>query len=248
MNPLLQGTSLIVRASFWLAGLVAVIGLPCQSVLRFDAADQRNQSIAAIGIMLALTAISACFLIFTNQTKQCSQNNIASKALFKLLDRNILIVPALAVGLVLPWMLLVPYVAFIALLEWLLRHRFRLSKQLQPMVLQNGFEGIFDEEESGEECDEATQRLVRRRTDENVDQLEGSFLVEFDEDQLTAVMHVPFCPAFDTVPNVDVFLLDEVPAKLIVSEPQIFGVRVEVKRDKSAPDRLRLVLLAAANN
>ena len=100
----------------------------------------------------------------------------------------------------------------------------------------------LDEEEFAEEefDDNATQRITRSRTDEGTERLEGTFLVEFAPDQRTASVHVPFCPAFETTPNVEALLLDG-EATLSVVKPRPFGVRVDVKRHGDEPVRILVV-------
>ena len=95
-----------------------------------------------------------------------------------------------------------------------------------------------DEPEEQEYFDDAvTQQIVRSRTEDGVERLEGTFLVAFAPMQQTASVHVPFCPAFETTPTVEVLPL-EGDAMASVDSPRPFGVRVDVKRKDEEPVRI----------
>jgi hypothetical protein len=74
------------------------------------------------------------------------------------------------------------------------------------------------------------QHIIRHRTEIGTDRLEGTFLVEFQENQLTATLHIPFCPAFTAMPKIEVCVLDADDAKTTLVQIQPFGVRIDVKR------------------
>jgi len=95
------------------------------------------------------------------------------------------------------------------------------------------------EEELEEEAFDAgaLQQIVRSRTEDGAERLEGTFLVEFTPNQRTASVHVPFCPAFETTPTVEVLPL-EGDAMASVDSPRPFGVRVDVKRKDEEPVRI----------
>jgi len=102
-----------------------------------------------------------------------------------------------------------------------------------------------DESEGQEDFDDAmTQQIVRSRTEDGAERLEGTFLVEFAPAQQTASVHVPFCPAFETTPTVDALLLDG-KAMLSVVKPRSFGVRIDVKRQGGEPVRILVVAHSA---
>jgi len=109
--------------------------------------------------------------------------------------------------------------------------------------------------EEWSECEDAEpmedniqQQIVRTKTPEGLDRLEGTFLVEFPADTLTATVHIPFCPAFERVPKVQAFPVDESDVNLRIASPKAFGVRVDVKRSNLQGnlegDRLRFAVIA----
>lgn len=105
-------------------------------------------------------------------------------------------------------------------------------------------------EEDENDLDEDTfdentlSQVVRTRTEENRERLEGTFCVEFLPDQWTTTIHVPFCPAFDTPPHVEAFVLDEEDVKLTIFEPKTFGVRIDVKKRSRETSRLHIAITA----
>jgi len=82
------------------------------------------------------------------------------------------------------------------------------------------------------------QQMIRTKTAEGLERLDGTFCVEFPADAMTATVHIPFCPAFEKVPKIQVFPVDETDASLRIISPKVFGVRVDVKRNDSAIHRL----------
>ncbi|MDR1053353.1 MAG: hypothetical protein LBL39_04180 [Planctomycetaceae bacterium] len=107
---------------------------------------------------------------------------------------------------------------------------------------------INDDEESDESpesdwTDNKTQQITRSKTESGGEKLEGYFLVEFGNDQLTASVHVPFYPVFDKLPEVEAYLVDAVEAKLTVAKVQRFGARIDVKRANNSVNNLRLVVV-----
>ena len=105
------------------------------------------------------------------------------------------------------------------------------------------FPSLIEDELEEEEFDaDALQRIVRSRTEDGMERLEGTFLVEFAPDQRTASVHVPFCPAFETVPAVEALPL-EGDATLSIVTPRPFGVRIDVKRQDDEPVRILVVAL-----
>ena len=99
--------------------------------------------------------------------------------------------------------------------------------------------------EAAEPGDETLrQQIIRTQTAEGLDRLDGTFCVEFPADAMTATVHIPFCPAFESVPKVQVFPVEATDVSLRVAVPKMFGVRVDVKRNDPAIDRLRFAVIA----
>jgi len=88
------------------------------------------------------------------------------------------------------------------------------------------------------------QQMTRTTTAEGLDRLEGKFWAEFQADAMTTTVHIPFCPAFERVPNVQVFLVDESDANLRIVSAKPFGMRVDVRRNSLAIDRLCFAVVA----
>ncbi|MDR2171380.1 MAG: hypothetical protein LBP59_14655 [Planctomycetaceae bacterium] len=91
-----------------------------------------------------------------------------------------------------------------------------------------------------------TQHITRRKLESGVEKLEGYFLVEFGEEQLTVSVHVPFYPVFERLPNVEAYLIDDdADAKTTVAKTQFFGARIDVKRANKNVNNLRLVVIVS---
>ena len=88
------------------------------------------------------------------------------------------------------------------------------------------------------------QQMTRTKTAEGLDRLEGTFWAEFPEDALTTTVHIPFCPAFESIPKVQVVLVNETDANLRIVLTKTFGVRVDVKRNDLEIDRVCFAAVA----
>ena len=99
--------------------------------------------------------------------------------------------------------------------------------------------------EPDQRIDQAVQqRIIRSRTLEGQDRIDGTFWVEFPADTMTTTVHIPFCPAFEQIPKVQVFPADEGNIHLRIMPPKIFGVRVDVKRSNIETGRLYFTMIA----
>ncbi|MDR1480583.1 MAG: hypothetical protein LBJ00_16750 [Planctomycetaceae bacterium] len=115
---------------------------------------------------------------------------------------------------------------------------------LEKIVEVDSTDNAEESEEIPNDCnDNKTQQMTRSKTESGGERLEGYFLVEFEGDQLTAYVHVPFCPVFERLPAVDAYLVDAVEAKLTVAKIQRFGARIDVKRANINVNSLRLVVV-----
>jgi len=98
--------------------------------------------------------------------------------------------------------------------------------------------------------DTVQQQITRTRTAEGLDRLNGTFWAEFPADALTTTVHIPFCPAFERVPNVQVLPVDNTDASVRIVSSKTFGVRVDVKRNSFQRDwkgeRLCFTIVATA--
>ena len=98
--------------------------------------------------------------------------------------------------------------------------------------------------ESAEPMDETVrQQIIRSKTAEGGDRIDGTFWAEFSEGAMTTTIHIPFCPAFERIPKVRVFPVDETDAHLRIAPPKTFGVRVDVKRNNLLNNRLCFAII-----
>jgi len=88
------------------------------------------------------------------------------------------------------------------------------------------------------------QQVIRSKTAEGLDRLDGTFWTEFPAEAMTATVHIPFCPAFERVPSVKVFPVDATDVQLRVAAPKKFGIRIDVKRSNLEIDRLCFAVIA----
>lgn len=244
------GCSLIGQAALWLSGLLALLGLFWRERSLAD-----GPQAGPVALALAVLVVGVLYLSYAFPVRRYRETPNDRRSVFRLSRKHALLIPALTLGLILPPLLFVPYAVFLGLFEFCCRKRSadrsrfsRLGTVLEAGNLKTEDAGEAEEEfddESENEFDENTlQQTVRRRTEDGRDRLEVSYAVLFAEEQLTAVVHIPFCPVFETVPKVEAFLLDENSAKIILADPEIFGIRIEVKRDRSASNRLHLAVVA----
>jgi len=90
------------------------------------------------------------------------------------------------------------------------------------------------------------QQMARSKTAEGWDHIEGTFWAEFPADTMTTTVHIPFCPAFEKVPKVQVFPVDDTDVNLRIVSPKMFGVRVDVKRNDLETRRICFAVVAEA--
>jgi hypothetical protein len=88
------------------------------------------------------------------------------------------------------------------------------------------------------------QQMFRTKTAAGLDRLDGTFWADFAADVMTTTVHIPFCPAFEQVPKVQAFPLDEADVQLRITTQKTFGVRVDVRRSSKEIDRLRFAIIA----
>ncbi|MDR2757104.1 MAG: hypothetical protein LBC20_15515 [Planctomycetaceae bacterium] len=219
------GLSLASQAVLWLAGIFAVIGLLWREPPNINTG---YNSIA----VLALT-VWVGFLMFLSRLPQQPQNTI---------KYNIFWIPVLLIGFLLPFPLLILYVSLLGITElfrWLPAGRIYKNNTLPvitPVENDSEQEDYFD--------DSITQKIVRRFSEIGKDRLEGTFLVGFQNEQLTVTVHIPFCPIFESEPNVEVFLLDDVDVKWNIFRPRTFGVRIDLKRNSCKIQQVRILVVA----
>ena len=138
--------------------------------------------------------------------------------------------------------LLAIFLILLVVAEWLSR---RLTIMRIPSSLNTPSKATLSktaEPDAAETMDDTIlQQMIRSKTAEGLDRLDGTFCVEFPAEVLTATVHIPFCPAFEHIPKVQVFPADEsLQATLRITSPKTYGVRVDVKRNNAASDRFHV--------
>ena len=88
------------------------------------------------------------------------------------------------------------------------------------------------------------QQMIRSKTAEGLGRINGTFWAEFAEDAVTTTVHIPFCPAFENIPTVQVFPMDKTDSSLRLVSAKPFGVRVDVKRNRMDINRLCFTVVA----
>ena len=127
------------------------------------------------------------------------------------------------------------FLVLFVVVEWVAR---RLGSNNVPL-LPSGERGRQVESDEN-----VWQRIVRSQTSEGKDRFEGTFGGKFSMGAMTATVHIPFCPAFERVPNVQVLPMDETDVSLRIISPKAFGVRVDVKRNNQDTTRFCFVVVA----
>jgi len=96
-----------------------------------------------------------------------------------------------------------------------------------------------------ESMDESVrQQIIRSKTAEGKDRLDGTFWAEFPPDAMTATVHIPFCPPFERVPSVQVFPVSDTDVHVRIAKSKPYGVRIDVKRNDLEEERLCLAIIA----
>jgi hypothetical protein len=189
--------------------------------------------------MVLMFTVWVGFLIFLSRISRQPENTK---------NYNIFWIPVLLIGFLLPFPLPVLYVFLLGIAEVL--RRFPVGKMYKkqkvlavpPVMDDSDHEEDFEHED--DQDNSVTQKIVRRSAETGKDRLEGTFLVEFHDDQLTSTIHIPFCPAFESNPNVEVFLLDDVDIKWNIFKPRHFGVRIDFKRNSFETKKIRIMVVA----
>ncbi len=93
---------------------------------------------------------------------------------------------------------------------------------------------------------ELLQHWTRRRTDEGTDEVHGWMRVEFGPGQRTANVHLAFCPPFARAPHVSVEQSDGPEVRIKTAQVLPFGVRFDLKLQRSADAPGRVILRFSA--
>jgi len=217
------GLLLICRTILWLAGCLALLGLLWRNPV--EASWLQNGCVTLI-----LTVLVEFLMLLPTVFSKTEP----------FIEHYVFWVPALFIGFLLPPPWLILYIVLLGMTETVRRigisqwHNFSTGLSIQKS----------DTNDANKKSSSTTQEMTRYRTKEGKDHLEGNFLIEFHHDQWTVPLHVPFCPAFDAPPNIEVFLLDDVDIKWKIFEPRTFGVRIDIKRGSREISRCHLLVIA----
>jgi hypothetical protein len=243
LQHLTTGLSLISQTILWLAGFFAIIGLLWR--------EPSENGVWRNSIVVLIFTVWVGFLIFLSRISEQPENPK---------NRNIFWIPVLLIGFLLPFPLPILYVFLLGVAE--IFRRFPVGKRykkrevpaIPPMMNNSGCEENFEHKDSFEHEDNfdhednwdssVTQKVIRRFSKTGKDRLEGTFLVGFQDDQLTTTIHIPFCPVFESDPKVEVFLLDDADIKWNIFKPRHFGVRIDFKRNSFETKKIRMMVIA----
>jgi hypothetical protein len=90
------------------------------------------------------------------------------------------------------------------------------------------------------------QRLVRTRSPEGIETIEGWLRASLAAGQRTASVHVAFCPALPVPPEVAVEQVDGPPARITAAQTLPYGVRFDLKLAESHDEPCEIVLHCTA--
>jgi hypothetical protein len=207
--------------------------------------------------MVLMFTVWVGFLIFLSRISRQPENTK---------NYNILWIPVLLIGFLLPFPLPVLYVFLLGIAE--VFRRFPVGKMYKkqdvlavPPVMDNserednfdhenefehedGFDHKDNFEHESDWNDSVTQKIIRCSDETGKDRLKGTFLIEFHDDQLTTTIHIPFCPVFESNPHVEIFLLDDADIKWNIFNPRHFGVRIDFKRNSFEIKKFRIMVVA----
>ena len=96
--------------------------------------------------------------------------------------------------------------------------------------------------------DRASQRIERVQLADGADRLVGTLMAYFAPDQITAHVHVAFCPPFAAVPRIDYRQTVGPAARIKVGQLLPHGVRFDVKLAGRPQAATQLVLEVRADN
>ncbi|MDR2115176.1 MAG: hypothetical protein LBP87_02220 [Planctomycetaceae bacterium] len=254
------GLSLTSQMVLWLAGFFAITGLLWREPTNIDTNIDTERNCITV---LALT-VWIIFLIFLSRIAQqpkTPQPEIPQPENIKI--HNTFWIPVLLIGFLLPFPFPVFYILLLGIAEIFrqLSARKMYKKNTIPAVtpiektptektttekttIENDSDHFDHSEQDDDFDDSVTQKIVRRFTETGKDRFEGTFLVGFQSDQLTVTIHIPFCPVFVSVPNIDVFILDDVDIKWNIFKPHNFGVRIDLKRNSCTIQQVRIMVVA----
>lgn len=78
------------------------------------------------------------------------------------------------------------------------------------------------------------ERLVRSQTEEGRERVEGTVRIRFEPGQRIGHAHIPFCPAFVSVPQFECEQIEGPEGRIKPTQVQPFGARVEAKLAEDA--------------
>lgn len=232
------------RSLLWLIAILAVVGL-----------SGRNATpLFLSGETIALTLFLAwaiSFLYFAAETEY------EKKWRIRKMEFRVSLIPALLTGLFFP-ILWLPFYCLALLLIVLgivpVCKKWMASFRRRGMTDKKISSSLLEAEDADERIDEEiiddsmTQQIVRRRTESGLEQVEGTFVIQFSEQELTRTLHFPFCPAFAALPKIDTFLLDGENCTINLVKPQPFGVRIDVKRSSRSSEQVRIAVIASVQS
>ncbi len=81
-----------------------------------------------------------------------------------------------------------------------------------------------------------SQQVTRSRSEDDRDVCRGWIRASFDEGQRQQVVHLAFCPPFETLPELSTSVADGSTVEIKHAQLMPYGARVELKRDRSSKE------------
>ncbi len=228
-----------------LFGLLFVLNITVAAVglVRFQAFVPTKDNTIPFFLLAGGVALTVFVL---RQIRRLQQRTISTREELWIAGPGIL----LGIFLVLPGRNLLALLLFVLLFALVYAPE-RLSKRrpaenekddFQENELENG-EAEYDEETVDENV---VMQLSRSQSPEGVDRLECSLRVRFLPGERIVNAHVPFCPLFERLPEVEAHQLEGEEVDLAVAQRSPLGVRIDLKRPsgRNGEETVRILLFA----
>lgn len=92
-------------------------------------------------------------------------------------------------------------------------------------------------------ADASLNQLLLRHETAGVESITIYQRINFEPNQKTAVVHLPFSPVLASIPNIEGSFIDGTEARLRITDCQCYGARIEVILSQSQADSLSRVLV-----
>ena len=90
--------------------------------------------------------------------------------------------------------------------------------------------------------DDQVHQFMTRRQKDSQDVITGFYRCQFEPDQQRSVIHLPFIPALNYIPSIEIDLIEREDCRYRIGELQKFGVRIEVTLPRPSDHSQSIVL------